>query len=261
MLPFRFAAEYLSYRLRSFKLHGVHSPFIFGLYHHVIQHDGTYFAYPRVEALRQKLLKDNRKLQVTDFGAGPKSGNKHERRVKDIARTAAKPAKYAKLLFRLVNHFQPATIFDLGTSLGITTSYMAEARHQAQFYTFEGCPAIAGVARENLQHLGLKHVQVIEGNLDETLQRQLQQVDKLDFAFFDGNHRYEPTMRYFNACLAKSHEYSVFVLDDLYWSAEMKQAWEEIKQHPQVLQTVDLFFIGLVFFRKSQPKEHFTLFY
>jgi predicted O-methyltransferase YrrM len=259
VLPFRFAAEYLLYRLRSYKLHGVHSPFVFGLYHHVIRHDGKYSAYPRVEALRQKLLTDNRKLQVTDFGAGPKSGSKRERKVKDIARTAAKPAKYAQLLFRLANHFQPHTIFDLGTSLGITTSYLAEARRKSTFYTFEGCPAIARVARENMERLGLKQVQLIEGNLDETLQQQLQQVERLDFVFFDGNHRYEPTMRYFNACLAKSHEDSVFVLDDLYWSAEMKQAWQEIKRHPQVMQTVDLFFIGLVFFRKSQPKEHFTL--
>ena len=261
MLPFRFAAEYLFYRLRAFNLHGVHSPFVFGLYQHVILHDGMYGAYPRVEALRQQLLSDSRKLQVTDFGAGPKGGSKRKRNVKDIARTSAKPARYAQLLFRLVNHFQPRTIFDLGTSLGLTTAYLAEARRESRFYTFEGCPATARVARENLEQLGLRHVRLVEGNLDETLQKQLQQVEELDFVFFDGNHRYEPTLRYFNACLAKSHEYSVFVLDDLYWSAEMKQAWEEIKQHPQVMQTIDLFFIGLVFFRTSQPKEQFTLLY
>lgn len=253
------ASDYLLYRLRAFKLHGVHSPFIFNLYHQVILHTGTFYAYPRVEQLRNKLLQDTRALQVSDLGAGSKTVNYRQRPVKDIARTSAKPARYGKLLFRLVNHFQPKVIFDLGTSLGITTSYMAEAARKSKFYTFEGCPNVARMAREHFCTLGLKHVHLVEGNLNDTLEHQLQQVEQLDFAFFDGNHRYEPTMRYFKACLAKSHEQSVFVIDDLYWSAEMRRAWKDIKSHPQVLQTVDLYFVGLVFFRKTQPKEHFTL--
>lgn len=205
------------------------------------------------------MLRDNRPLQVTDLGAGSKMLRQRQRKVKEIARSSAKTAKYGQLLFRLVNYFQPVTIFDLGTSLGITTSYLGEARKHAAIYTFEGCPNIARVACENFSQLGLKQVQLIKGNLDETLERQLQQVAKLDFAFFDGNHRYNPTMRYFKSCLSKKQEQSVFVIDDIYWSGEMKRAWQEIKQHPQVMQTVDLFYVGLVFFRTTQPKEHFAL--
>jgi predicted O-methyltransferase YrrM len=261
LLPFHLAAHYLLYRLRAFKLHGVHSPFVFDLYQNVILHDGDYYAYPLIEDLRASLLLEDRTIQVTDFGAGPKAGLKKERKISYIARTSAKPAKYAQLLFRLVSHFRPKTVFDLGTSLGITTSYLAKGNEQATVYTFEGCPAIAAEAKENFKKLGLKNVEQVIGNLDDTLPQKLSETDQLDFAFFDGNHRYEPTMRYFEACLAKHHEHSVFVIDDLYWSAEMKRAWQEIKKHPQVGQTVDLFYIGLVFFRKSQPKENFTLLY
>lgn len=259
MLPFHLAAHYLLYRAKSFKLHGIHSPFVFDLYQHVILHNGDYYAYPKVESLREDLQNEERILLVTDFGAGPKAGLKRERKISYIARTSAKPAKYGQLLFRLVSHFQPKVVFDLGTSLGITTSYLAEASTQAAVYTFEGCPAIAGQAQANFTKLGLKNVHPVVGNLDETLPQQLEQIQQLDFAFFDGNHRYAPTMRYFEACLARHHEHSVFVIDDLYWSSEMKRAWQEIKKHPQVLQTIDLFYIGLVFFRKSQPKENFTL--
>lgn len=259
MSSFQQAADYLLYRARAFKLHGVHSPFVFDLYHNVLLHDGHFPAYDRVETLRAKLLQDNRKLQVTDLGAGSKMLKQRQRKVKEIARSSAKTAKYGQLLFRLVNFFQPETIFDLGTSLGITTSYIGEARRQAAVYTFEGCPNIAKVAIGNFRQLGLTQVQLIQGDLDETLAHQLKQVTKLDFAFFDGNHRYTPTMQYFENCLTRKHEDSVFVMDDIYWSAEMKRAWKEIKQHPQVMQTVDLFFVGLVFFRTTQPKEHFTL--
>ena len=259
MSPIRLSADYLLYRARAFKLHGVHSPFVFDLYHNVLRHTGYYPAYTRVETLRLQLLQDRRQLKVTDLGAGSKTINYRKRSVKDIARTSAKPLKYGQLLFRLVNRFQPNTVFELGTSLGITTSYIGEARKEAAIYTFEGCPNIAEVARENFQQLGLGHICLVEGNLDDTLEEQLQKVQQLDFAFFDGNHRYAPTMRYFRNCLAKHHEHSVFVVDDIYWSGEMKRAWREIKQHPQVKQTVDLFFVGLVFFRTTQPKEHFTL--
>jgi predicted O-methyltransferase YrrM len=261
VLPFHLASQYILYRLRAIKLHGVHSPFVFNLNQQVIYHDGHFRAYDEVEALRKKLVQDQREIEVTDFGAGPLAGGKRKRKVSEIARTSAKPAKYGQLLFRLVNHFQPKTTFDLGTSLGITTSYQAMANKQAKVYTFEGCPSVAGLAKENFKSLELNNVEVVVGNLDDTLENKVAQVDQLDYVFFDGNHRYEPTMRYFNTCLQKHHEHSVFVIDDLYWSAEMKQAWQEIKKHPQVLQTVDLFFIGLVFFRTSQPKENFTLYY
>ncbi|MER2996847.1 O-methyltransferase [Pontibacter populi] len=251
--------DYLLYRARSFKLHGVHSPFVFNLYNQVILHDGAFYAYPRVEAIREKLLTDNRTIEVTDFGAGSKTINYKTRKVADIARTSAKPAKYGQLLFRLVNHFQPRHVFELGTSLGITSAYLAEAARKAQVYTFEGCPTIACVAKENFDYLHLRNITQITGNLDQTLQPQLEQIPQLDFAFFDGNHRYEPTMRYFKQCLSKAHENSIFVMDDIYWSSEMKRAWQEIKKHPQVGQTIDLYFVGLVFFRTTQPKEHFTL--
>ena len=68
-------------------------------------------------------------------------------------------------------------------------------------------------------------------------------------------------MRYFRQCLAKAHEDSVFVFDDIYWSAEMERAWKEISSMPEVSAALDLFQIGIVFFRKSQVKEYFTIRY
>jgi predicted O-methyltransferase YrrM len=108
--------------------------------------------------------------------------------------------------------------------------------------------------------LNLRNVQLIEGNLDDTLAPTLAALSgPIDFVFFDGNHRYEPTLRYFELCLTRRTDQSVFVFDDIHWSAEMDRAWEAIKSHPEVMLTVDLFYMGLVFFRKNQPKQHFSL--
>ncbi|MCR5889020.1 class I SAM-dependent methyltransferase [Hymenobacter sp. J193] len=252
--------SYFRFLLRSGNAHGLHSPFVFGLYAHVINHDGEFAAFAAIEKRRRKLLASSEQLTVRDFGAGSHTGAGRQRRVRDIARTAAKPRPLAQLLFRLVNWRQPHTVVELGTSLGLTTTYLAAANSRTQVLTFEGCPATAAVARQTFQELKLNNIQLIEGNLDETLGPALTQLPQsLDFAFFDGNHRYEPTMRYFEQCLRYRTDDSLFILDDIHWSPEMGRAWAAIKQHPEVTLTIDLFFVGLVFFRKNQPKQHFIL--
>jgi predicted O-methyltransferase YrrM len=253
---------YLRYWVRSGNAHGLHSPFVFELYTTVIRHTGKFGAFGPIEARRRELRRSTKTIAVTDFGAGSQvaGAGGQERRLRDIARHAAKPPRLAQLLFRLVNHFQPATILELGTSLGLTTAYLAAADSRHQVITFEGCPNTAAVAQETFEKLGLKNVQLVTGNLDQTLPATLATLAKpIDFVFFDGNHRYEPTLRYFEQCLDKSHENSVFVLDDIHWSAEMEQAWATIQAHPAVTVTVDLFYVGLVFFRKKQPRQDFWL--
>ena len=256
---FQFLA-YLRFWLRSGNAHGLHSPFIFGLYTSVVQHTGQYGPYAAIEARRRQLLASPASISVTDFGAGSHTGAGRQRRVADIARTAAKPRKLAQLLFRLVNYLRPATILELGTSLGLTTAYLAAADSRSRVVSFEGCPNVAAVARETFATLGLGNVEVVEGNIDDTLAPTLVVLGApVDFVFFDGNHRYEPTLRYFEQCLAHRAEHSTFVLDDIHWSEDMERAWETIKTHPEVTLTVDLFYFGLVFFRQKQPKQHFWL--
>jgi len=254
------ALSYVRFLFRSGNAHGLHSPFVFGLYNHVIQHDGQFAAFKSIEKRRRQLLQSRQLIEVRDFGAGSHTGAGRQRRIGDIARTAAKPTALAQLLFRLVNYFQPRTILELGTSLGLTAAYLAAANSRSRVLTFEGCPNTAAVAHETFKQLQLRNIELIEGNLDDTLAPALAALNApLDFAFFDGNHRYESTLRYFNLCAAHRTERSIFVLDDIHWSAEMERAWAAIQQHPEVRLTIDLFFVGLVFFRRNQPRQHFRL--
>ena len=181
--------------------------------------------------------------------------------IRDIVRTAEKPARFGRLLHRLIQRFHARSVVELGTSLGITTAYLAGAAAltQGHVLTFEGCPQTAAVAQQNLLHLNARNVDVIVGNLDDTLAPSVATLEQIDLAFFDANHRYEPTVRYFETCLTKAHNDTVFVFDDIHWSAEMEQAWAYTKAHPSVSVTIDLFWIGLVFFRREQPKQGFTL--
>ena len=250
--------RYASYLLRARSAHGLHSPFVYELYTNVIRPKAAYYAFTEVEKLRREMLESDQAINVLDLGAGSRTRPGHRRRIRDIARRAEKSARFGQLLFRLVNRFQPEVIFDLGTSLGITTLYLAAACRKSRVYTFEGCPETARVARRNFGQM-TANIRLVEGNLDQTLEGATGEVERIDFAFFDANHRYRPTVEYFETCLRKASEGSVFVFDDIHWSAEMERAWKHIQAHPRVMVTVDLFSLGLVFFRTQQPKQHFVL--
>lgn len=251
--------RYLFFLLRSTSEHGVHSPFVYELYTQCIKSNARYYIFDEIEALRESLLRSQGKITVQDLGAGSKVNKTSQRKLKDIARFSLKNAKTGQLLFRLVNYFQPQNIFDLGTSLGITTLYLASANRAIPVFTFEGCPQTLAEAQKHISSFHYTHISCVYGNIDETLPATLEYISQVDFVFFDANHRLEPTLSYFRLCLAKSHEGSVFVFDDIYWSAPMTQAWQQIKNHPAVMLTIDLFDVGLVFFRKNQPKQHFVL--
>ncbi len=251
--------KYIGYWLRASngKGHGTHSPFIFNFIRNVLNDRNEYEGYKQVESLKDHLEKDHTKLKVEDFGAGAAT---EERSVSEIAMNAAKPGKYSRLLYRMVKNYKPAVVLEMGTSLGITTSYLAFAQPHARIITMEGAPEIAKRAEKNFDLLGLRNISLIQGNFDETLTGSLDQESSLDFVFVDGNHRMEPTLRYFHQLLPKMKNDSIIVFDDIHWSREMEESWVKIKAHPAVHCTVDLFFIGIVFFREEfREKQDFRI--
>lgn len=262
---FQLGLKYLSYYFTAAngKGHGIHSPFVFDLVVKVLNDKTGYTAYKEVELQRSLLLGNETIITVEDFGAGSTKGLTKQRVVQQIASTSLKPKKYAQLLYRLVNYFQPEQILELGTSLGITTAYLAKAKPTATVTTMEGSATIAEIAKQQFRELQLNNINIITGNFDETLQSVIDNAaQSFNFVFIDGNHRKEPTLRYFEQLLAKADHDTVFVFDDIHWSKEMEEAWEIIKQHEAVTLTIDLFFIGLVFLRKEQKeREHFVIRY
>jgi len=260
--PLQLAVKYLNYLIiaSSGKGHGMHSPFVFEFITKILNDKTVYPEYEKVETLRSQLLNDNRVLEVEDFGAGSTVDKKNNRRISSIAKNAAKPKKFGQLLFRMIKHYQPATILELGTSLGITTSYLSLAKPEARLITMEGSKEIADKAKQNFKAIELKNIELIEGNFDDTLSSVVRGLSSVDFAFIDGNHRREPTERYFKELLSKTNNVSILVFDDIHWSSEMEAAWEAIKNDAAVTCSIDLFFIGIVFFRKEfKAKQHFVI--
>jgi predicted O-methyltransferase YrrM len=259
---FTLARKFIHYYLTAAngKGHGIHSPFVYRFVRSVLNDHKRYYAYAEIEQLRSQMLKDSAVLEVQDLGAGSAVSKNSQRRVKDIARAALKPPKYAQLLFRIVNFYQPQRILELGTSLGITTAYLAAASPTAKIITIEGAPSIAAKALRNFERLNLRNVSLLTGNFDNVLERALQELAVVDLAFVDGNHRKQPTLDYFELILKHSTPGTIIIFDDIHWSAGMEEAWEAIRRHPAVTCTIDLFFIGLVFLKREfQGRQDFRI--
>ncbi|GGC72790.1 hypothetical protein GCM10011387_27860 [Pedobacter quisquiliarum] len=258
-MAFTFIKDYLLHRLTAKTRHGTHSPFVYKLADEVIYNKRQFAQYNIIEAQRKKLLQDDTMIQVTDLGAGSHLNKDRTKKVKEIAKNALKSPALAQLIHRLAKFSNPKSVIELGTCLGITSAYLSTAAPEASVITIEGCPQTAAVAKQNFEDLKLNNIRLEVGNFDHILPGILAEQQQLDFVYIDGNHRKDATLNYFNWCLPKVHENTMLIFDDIYWSAGMKEAWAAIKAHPQVTVTIDLFWIGLVFFKKGQAREDFKL--
>ncbi|MES2654623.1 MAG: class I SAM-dependent methyltransferase [Bacteroidota bacterium] len=266
-MKFYYLNKLIHHYLTSTFIDVLHSPFVFDLYQTAIRSQKDEAKFIAIENCRNSLLTNNQIINYTDLGAGSNMlSNATQKVVKQIAKTHLKPAKIAAIIHRIVLKYKHKNVVELGTSLGITTSYIASAlaanynSSVVKFTTLEGVADVKQIANEQFKKLKLdNYIHSIEGNFNTKLDEVLKQYNELDVFFVDGNHTYEATMEYFKKALPLANNNSVFIFDDIYWSEGMTKAWEEIKASEKVKQTVDLFFIGLVFFRAEQTEQHFKL--
>ncbi|NMH29292.1 O-methyltransferase [Flavobacterium silvaticum] len=244
--------------LASNNQHGIHSPFVFDLVTKCFYDRRKYPEYKLLKKYRQQLLDNTDFIEVTDFGSGSKVFKSNRRQVSRIAKTAGITEKRAELLFRIVRYFEPTKILEVGTSLGLGTSALSLGNASAQVTTLEGCPETAAVAKFQAEKSALENIKFEIGEFNQLLSFGLQH-STFDLIYFDGNHQKAATLDYFEKLLPSATNNSVWIFDDIHWSTEMEEAWKTIKNHPKVTVTIDTFQWGLVFFRKEQEKEHFTI--
>jgi predicted O-methyltransferase YrrM len=251
---------YINYRLTAYTEHDVHSPFVYDFYTELIKNENPYSDFERLDELRKELLNNTTMLEIADFGAGSKKLSANQRSIQQIARHGIAPKKQAEFLYRLVNKFAPKTLVELGTSVGLTSLYLAKANSKASLYTLEGSESLVSFSKELFKKENVKNIISIAGNFDVTFPELLKRIEVLDCLYLDGNHAYEPTLRYFELALAKKHPGSFFIFDDINWSDDMQKAWQAVAAHKDVRLSFDFFHFGIVFFRTEQKeKEQFTL--
>jgi len=248
----------------------LHSPFVYDLMVNVIQDDRHFYAYDEINDFRTSIFRSKKTIEVNEQGAGSrKMGN--TRSIKQIAKVASITPKKGKLLFRLINYFNCKNILELGTSIGLGTIYLAKANLKNNITTIEACRNTLEIAKEHFEKLGLQNVNAINSTfsnyLKENTKKEMQNAQntqngqQFDLVYIDGDHKKESTLNYFVQLLHLKKESTIFVFDDINWSIGMYEAWQQIKEHPEVTISVDLFQLSIVFFKKDLAKQHFQLYF
>lgn len=211
--------------------------------------------------MRRKLSNDHRIIHVNDLGAGSSIDKGTHRKISKLAKGSSVRHKYGKLLARMIKFYKPATVLELGTSLGLSAAYLSKnMTHNDSLYTIEADTNLFNIAKTNLKHITHTNIKFINSDFDKAIPHLINtEVNNFDFVFFDGNHKKDATISYFNQLLKKINNNTIFVFDDIHWSQDMEMAWEYITSHKTTKVSIDLFQFGIVFFCRELSKQHYII--
>ena len=249
MFNLEFVLDYVQHRLEAKNRHGVHSPFVYRLIDEVIYDLHAKSDYPNLKHFCQILRYDDRSILVHDQSTS----------VKVFVKNKCKSLRSAQLIYRLANYFSPNQVIELGTSMGIDTAYVAKSAPQARIISMDQDVDTAAFTSENLAKQAIKNVQILTGDLSQVFPDVLAELQSLDFVLINRGHDKEAMINYLNQCVPKLKETSVVVVDAIYRDKEMNEFWQQMKIHPQITVTIDLFQMGLAFVRPQQAEEHFKI--
>lgn len=242
---------------------GIHSPYLFHIVRFIMRDSNSFYCFSDIERQRGRLLHCEDVLDVVDFGSGGSPEGKHvARKVCDIAANHLERSEVGQLLFRLVNYMgqhehRPLEIIELGTSLGVTTAYLAAANRTNRVTTYEGSETVLAIAQGIWRALKLENIVWQQGNIDDTL--FLCAREKIDIAYIDANHTYEATKRYAEFLLPEITANGMLIIDDIHHSAEMERAWNELKEDVRVTTSMDLYHVGILFVNPCFLKRHYRI--
>ncbi|WKV11666.1 class I SAM-dependent methyltransferase [Marivirga harenae] len=250
--------EYIRYFHFKTDEHSLHSLYFYNFYTNLIKRKKHSNDWEPIEKLRSELLKDNSEYKILDLGAGSKVEKSTVRKVKSIAKHSLSSPKFSQLLFQLIRKYKFRNIIELGTSLGINTAYISKADEDAEIHTFEADHNAMAIAKK--VNSAQKNIKFHNGDITEILPAFLQQSKKdVDLVYADANHTYEASIHYFNVLLPYLAPNSIYIMDDIHWSAGMKRAWLEIRQRNEVKSSIDLFDAGILFFNPDFKKQNYVL--
>ena len=222
MWTLRQVVEYLKFLFMAKSPESMHSPFMFELLPRAFDQNRAYYAFAEIELTRHILGQSDLMIDSPDRGAGSK--RRKDRSVSEFVQAALSSPRQCEFLFRMVEYLKPQVTVEIGSALGISTSYLAKAHNAGRVFAFEGNPMFVETARNVISDHGISNVEFIEGNFDETLPGVLNKIPPVSFAFIDGNHRIQPTLDYFDLICKHASEECVIVVDDIRWTREMLEA-------------------------------------
>lgn len=244
---------------------------LFLLYKIVKEIKQNHWTYQEKEALKKinKLRKfyshNQNEISITDYGFGSSNDNRTDEQmqkgveqtkiVSTVYQSASSSIKLGEFMFKIIREYKPVICFELGTCLGVSSAYGAEAlslnKNNGEYITLEGAPKLAQLSKSTLEKFSFTNCFVVEGRFVDSLPHLLKKYNNIDFAFIDGHHEENATIKYFEAFYSNLSQKAILIFDDINWSNGMRRAWKTIRKDDRITWSVDNFFRGVCFIDKA----------
>lgn len=146
-------------------------------------------------------------------------------------------SKHLKLIYRIINRYKLENILEIGDSKHLNRIFLSNIQPKA-----------------NVFFCNVKTNEISEIKTQNNIQ-----TESFDFAFYDIKNNDSLTLSEFINHLKYFHNNSIVAVNNIHKSKEIEEVWRKIITQKEVTISIDLFFIGLVFFRKEQVKENFII--
>lgn len=241
--------------------YGIHSPFVYDIINTAFRKEIPQYILEKVNSARKEMQNNNESICVNDLGTGSSYTSSGLRSISSVAHRSSVSNRYGRILYNLALMNNGNEMLELGTSLGISTMFIGSGAPNSDIVTIEGCSSLSGLARTNFASCNIGNITVMEGDFEDHLLRLKDGRFRPSLVFVDGNHSKKPVLRYFFMLKNMVKSDSVIIFDDINYSSEMSEAWNEIKTDPQVSVSIDIFRMGFVFFREGMVKQDFIIRY
>lgn len=192
-------------RFRHRKGYGVHSPSDFFLITSVIYEDMPFYAYDKL-------------ANASSLKEFP-----HYRE------------KVNRLLFRLVNHFRPSTLVEVGAGNGDAMRYMRAARATMASVSLRG---------------------VDKDKMLKRLKSDLSGFKTVDFVHIGHTPYYKEA---FEAIFPYLGPHSCVLVGDLYASEEREEWWKQLTEDERIRISFDLYDVGILLFEEKRFKQNYIV--
>lgn len=227
----------------------IHSPFAFQFLTEVLEDNRYYHFFGVIETYRRNLLANS---ELIPTGSG-------QRTINALTKSGELEETYGQVLFKAVHLYKPDTIVEIGTGLGISTLYQATPASSTKVFTFETNTTLTKKTQQFFRQLMRKNITIINNKNETTLEETLLKIGSIDFVFF--NHfEVNKGIELFETILKFAQTNTIIAFRTPYGNPLRTQLWEQLKKHPSVRMSIDIFGLGFLFFRSQQKEvEHFKM--
>lgn len=219
--------SYLKYLMQRKSKYSIHSPFVYDFMVKVLYDKGSNRDYDLM-------------LRVSHLVDGKRFATRSRR-------------KQARFLYRLVGYLEPETVLSFGKVSALNTSALALGNLQTKVYLEQTTEFL-----ETLSSMGVVNVNLIHPDADE--EEQLERYNT-GFVLYGLEDFGEDNWNNLEDGMAQADDDTVLVFEGIHHSRRTEAAWEAIKEGEGVTLTMDLYSMGLVFFREGIEKQDFILKY